>query len=182
VPILIDGMAGCTTTKWRNPPPSNGGMCDFAIPVLVQQSTRLRQLDQLSDPPVTIRLLIADDHEIVRDGLRLMFEGSDVEIVVESVDGQQAFDALGRHVVDVAIVDISMPRADGYRFLELVRAAGIGTPVIMHSVHDGSEYIRRCRDLGAKGFVLKGQDRGVLLSAVRAAHAGHEFWAGPDSH
>jgi len=129
---------------------------------------------------LTIRLLIADDHDLVRDGLRLTFEGTDVQIVAEAADGQQAFEQLNQHAVDVALVDISMPRADGFRFLELVREAGVMVPVLMHSVHDG--YVRRCRDLGAKGFVLKGQEKDVLLAAVQAVHAGNEFWSCPDSH
>lgn len=131
---------------------------------------------------MAIQLLIADDHELVRDGLRMTLEGTDVQIVAEAADGREAFEALQQHDIDVSLVDISMPYADGFEFLELVRRAGIVVPVVMHSVHDGSEYLRRCQHLGAKGFVLKGQDRDVLLSAVRAVHAGNEFWSGPDSH
>lgn len=131
---------------------------------------------------LTIRLLVADDHEIVRDGLRMTFENTDVQIVAEAVDGQQAFEQLQQHQIDVALIDISMPRADGFQFLELVRQAGSLVPVVMHSVHDGSEYLRRCQNLGAKGFVLKGQEKNVLLTAVRTAHIGGEFWSGPTVH
>lgn len=131
---------------------------------------------------VTIRLLIADDHEVVRDGLRMTLDGAEVQIVAEAADGQQAFDELQRHGADVALIDISMPRADGFKFLELVQQAGVIVAVLMHSVHDGSEYFRRCRSLGAKGFILKGQERDVLLSAIRTVHAGDEFWNGPDFH
>ena len=132
--------------------------------------------------PVLIRLLIADDHEVVRDGLRMTLEGTGVQIVAEAIDGQQAFDKLLQHEVDVALIDISMPRADGFKFLEIIRQAGSLVPVVMHSVHDGGEYLRRCQHLGAKGFVLKGQDQSVLLAAIRAAHTGDEYWSGPTSH
>jgi DNA-binding NarL/FixJ family response regulator len=134
------------------------------------------------DAFVTIRLLIADDHQLVRDGLRMTLDGAEVQIVAEAADGQQAFDELQRHGADVALIDISMPRADGFRFLELVQEAGSIVSILMHSVHDGSEYFRRCRSLGAKGFLLKGQDRDVLLNAIRTVHAGEEFWHGPSSH
>ncbi len=129
-----------------------------------------------------IRLLIADDHEIVREGLRVTFENTNVRIVVEAHDGQQAFELLQQHEIDVALIDISMPRVDGFRFLELVRESDVVVSVLMHSVHDGNEYLRRCQNLGAKGFILKGQEKKVLLSAVRAVHAGDEFWSGPNVH
>jgi len=129
---------------------------------------------------VTIRLLIADDHQLVREGLRMTFEGTDVQIIAEAADGQQAFETLKKGDVDVALVDISMPRADGFRFLELTRQAGLTVPVVMHSVHDG--YLRRSRDLGAQGFVLKGQEKSVLVSAVLAASSGEEYWSCPSSH
>lgn len=131
---------------------------------------------------MTIRLLIADDHEVVRDGLRMTLDGADVQIVAEAADGREAFDELQRHRPDVALIDISMPRADGFHFLELVQQAGVIAAVLMHSVHDGGEYIRKCRSLGAKGFLLKGQDRDVLLDAIRTVHVGEEFWNGPDYH
>ncbi len=129
---------------------------------------------------MTIRLLIADDHELVRDGLRMTFEGSEVEIMAEAINGLQAVDKLQQHEIDVALVDISMPDVDGFRFLELTREAGITVPVVMHSAHEG--YLRRCRTSGANGFVLKGQEKDVLVAAMRAVHAGNEFWSCPDSH
>lgn len=130
----------------------------------------------------TIRLLIADDYQVVRDGLRMTLEGTEVHIVAEAADGQQAFRELQKHGADVALVDISMPQADGFRFLELVQEAGAIVSVLMHSVHDGGEYLRRCRNLGARGLILKGQEREVLLTAIRTVHAGKEYWHGPSSH
>lgn len=124
-----------------------------------------------------IRLLIADDHQLVRDGLRISFEGTEVEIVAEAVNGHDAFEALAQILVDVVLMDINMPVADGFRFLELIRAAGNPVPVLMHSVN--SEYIRRCRDLGANGFIVKGDDKNTLLAAVHAVYAGHQYWGNP---
>jgi DNA-binding NarL/FixJ family response regulator len=74
----------------------------------------------------------------------------------------------------VALIDISMPRADGFRFLELVREAQISVPIIMHSAHEG--FLKRCQDLGTQGFVLKGQENDILLAAVRSVRAGQDFW------
>lgn len=123
---------------------------------------------------VNIRLLIADDHELIRDGLRLTFDGTDVDVVAEAANGQEAFDQLDQHDIDVALVDISMPEADGFRFLQLVETSGKRLPVVMHSIHD--RYIPRSRELGASGYVVKGQEKDVLLNAVRTVHSGGEFW------
>jgi DNA-binding NarL/FixJ family response regulator len=126
---------------------------------------------------MTIRLLIVDDHDLVREGLRMAFAGTDVVVVAEAADGQAAFEELSRQPIDVALVDIRMPRADGFRFLQLVREAGLTLPVVlMHSVNDGDEYVRRCRELGAKGLLQKGQDNRVLVEMVQRIHAGGEAW------
>lgn len=122
-----------------------------------------------------IHLLIADDHEVIRDGLRLTFDATEISIVAEATNGRDAFEQLGRYGIDVALVDISMPGGDGFLFLELVRQAGLTVPVVMHSMNDGHVY--RSRALGAAGFVVKGQDH-KLLPAVRAVYAGGEFWDG----
>lgn len=90
-----------------------------------------------------VQLLIADDHDLVREGLRMTFAGSGIEIVAEASIGEDAFAKLPHQAVDVALVDLRMPGGDGYRFLELVRAAGLSIPVVMQSIEDGVETIRR---------------------------------------
>lgn len=125
---------------------------------------------------MNIHLLIADDHELIRDGLRLTFEGTEICIVAEATNGRDAFELLGRHRVDVALVDISMPGGDGFLFLKLVRQSNLTVPVVMHSMNEG--HIRRSRALGAAGFVLKGREN-QLLPAIRTVHAGGEFWDDP---
>ena len=125
---------------------------------------------------MNIRLLIADDHDLIREALQLTFEGTEVQVVAEATDGQEAFDRLQEHEVDVALVDVRMPRADGYVFLSLVRQAGMAVAVLMHSVHDGAAMNRRCRELGVRGLVAKGHDGDALLKAVRRIHAGEEVW------
>lgn len=123
-----------------------------------------------------IRLLVADDHELIRYGLRLVFEGTEVQIVAEACDGVEAFELLSQHQVDVALVDIQMPRADGFAFLQLVQETGIVVRALMHTVEVGTNSVRRCRELGARGIVAKGHDGDVLLNAVRRVHAGEEVW------
>lgn len=128
---------------------------------------------------MTIRLLIVDDHDLVREGLRLTFAGTDVEVVAEATDGFDAFERLQHQSVDVALVDIRMPRADGFQFLHLLRDAGMSLPVVlMHSVDDGVKSIRRCLEMGARGLIRKGHDKDELLDAVRKVYAGQQCWSG----
>ncbi|MBX3448456.1 MAG: response regulator transcription factor [Planctomycetaceae bacterium] len=124
-----------------------------------------------------IRLLIVDDHVLVREGLRLSFAGTDVQVVAEAVNGEAAFAELMRHAIDVALVDVRMPGSDGFRLLELVRQAGLKLPVaLMHTVNDGSENVRRSRSLGAVGLLPKGLGRDELIGAIRQVHAGESLW------
>jgi DNA-binding NarL/FixJ family response regulator len=125
-----------------------------------------------------LRLLIADDHDLIREGLRMTFAGSGIVIVAEATNGEEAFDKLQQHAVDVALVDVRMPESDGYRVLEMIRQAGHSIPVVMHTIQDGAETVRRCRELGAKGLITKGEEPSVLRDAVRAVFAGRQFWEG----
>lgn len=125
-----------------------------------------------------IRLLIVDDQSVIREGLRLTFEGTEISVVAEASDGREAFELLSRHSVDVALVDVRMPRADGFDFLRSVSQAGMALPVVlMHTVDEGTKTAVRCQELGARGLVLKGQDREDLLRAIRSVHAGGNLWS-----
>lgn len=125
-----------------------------------------------------IRLMIVDDHELVREGLRLACEGTEIVVVAEAADGVEAFGLLANEQVDVALVDIQMPTADGFQFLEMLRAAGLQVPVVlMHSVRDGMQVARRCQSLGAKGLLHKSADQELLIDAIRKVHAGEALWS-----
>lgn len=131
---------------------------------------------------MTIRLMIVDDHDLVREGLRLVFAGTDVDVVAEAADGQAAFEMIQRQTIDVALVDLRMPRADGFQFLEMLRAAGLKLPVVlMHSVQDGAQAVRRCQELGAKGLLHKSDELDLLIESIRKVHAGQELWGGQSS-
>jgi DNA-binding NarL/FixJ family response regulator len=125
-----------------------------------------------------IRLLIVDDHALVREGLRLIFEGTEVDVVAEAADGREAFDRINKQKIDVALVDIRMPRVDGFRLLQMLQDADLKLPVVlMHSLDDGTKSVRRCRELGAKGLVTKGLDDENLLDAIRKVYAGEQVWS-----
>ena len=124
-------------------------------------------------------VLIVDDHSPFRTAVRQLLERGGFRVVGEAADGQEAFEKIQQQPVDVALVDIRMPRADGFQFLQLLREAGMALPVVlMHSVDDGSKSLSLCREMGARGLVSKGQDKEGLLDAVRHVHAGDEVWSG----
>jgi DNA-binding NarL/FixJ family response regulator len=127
---------------------------------------------------MAIHLLIVDDHAFVREALRMTLSDTEIDIVAEAGDGQEGFEAAQQHRVDVALVDVQMPRADGFQFLRLVRDAGLKLRVVMHSSWNRSEFVSASRDLGACGFVVKGDDTDALINAIRAAALGGEWGDG----
>ena len=124
---------------------------------------------------MTIRVLIADDQDLVRCGLRLILESEpDLEVVGEASDGDQAVDLARRTRPDVCLVDIRMPRRDGIEVTEALAGPGVADPlrVVVVTTFDLEEYVLGALRAGAVGFVLKDAGPGLLVEAVRAAHAG----------
>jgi len=115
-----------------------------------------------------IRVLIADDEAIVRDGLRAIVElEPDMEVVAEAADGAEAVELAGKHSLDVALVDIRMPNVDG---IEATRRLGtLPTPprVLVLTTFDHNEYVYEAMKSGASGFLLKDVRRGQLTDAIR---------------
>lgn len=118
-----------------------------------------------------MRLLLADDHAIVRDGLRWMLEGEpDIEIVAEVSDGRQLIDVLRARPdeVDVVLLDIRMPGVGGLEALQALGAMGGTAPaVIVLSMHQEPAVVRRAIELGAAAYLLKNSSRDQLLLALR---------------
>jgi len=120
---------------------------------------------------VVIRVLVADDQPMVRDGLRrILSEAPDIDVVGEAADGVEALEQARLLVPDVALVDIRMPRMDG---LTLTRhLAGGPTRVVVVTTFDLDEYVYPALRNGASGFLLKRSGPALLVEAVRAAMAG----------
>ncbi|GAB6165791.1 response regulator transcription factor [Thermostilla marina] len=124
-----------------------------------------------------IRLLIADDHEVVRTGLRSMLAGSEIEIVAEVGTGEEAVrHALERDDIDVVLLDIRMPKGDGLNALGRIKLEKQSMPVLMLSTFDNPTYIARSVALGANGYLLKGCSREELVDAIRRVAAGENVW------
>ena len=126
--------------------------------------------------PLKTRVLLADDHAIVRSGLRSVLESeADIEVVAEAADGSEAVEKAIANDVDLAILDVSMPRLTGLQAtVELLRRRP-GTRVLILSVHDSEQYFFEALKAGASGYVLKTAANRDLVQACRASMRGEPF-------
>jgi DNA-binding NarL/FixJ family response regulator len=123
-----------------------------------------------------IRVLIADDHGIVRSGLRMLIERqADMEVVAEAGDGVGALEATQTHRPDVAVLDVSMPRLTGLQAAREIRAHVPQTRVLLLSMHDDESYFLEGLSSGASGYVLKRAADTDLISALRTVADGRTF-------
>jgi DNA-binding NarL/FixJ family response regulator len=126
--------------------------------------------------PNKIRLLIADDHEVVRSGLKSMLAGTDIKIVGEVASGAAAVKFALENEVDVVLMDIRMPDGDGLTALGRIKLDKPNLPVMILSTFDNPTYIARAVALGASGYLLKGCTRDAMVSGIRQASTGESVW------
>lgn len=120
-----------------------------------------------------IRVLIADDHAVVREGTRRILEQEkDMEVVGEATDGDEAVMMAGRLKPDVAIVDIAMPRMDGIEATRQIKALCPDVTVLILSAYDDDQFVFGLLEAGAAGYLLKSVRSQEVVDAVRAVHAG----------
>jgi len=116
-----------------------------------------------------IRVILADDHPIVRDGLAaIVNRQTDMEVVAEAADGEEAIAAYERHLPDVMVLDLRMPKKDGFAVVQQVLERYPHARLLIVTTYDGDEDIFRCLSQGAKGYLLKDAPRQEILSAIRA--------------
>ncbi|MEK6237209.1 MAG: response regulator transcription factor [Planctomycetales bacterium] len=125
---------------------------------------------------MTIRLLIADDHEVVRSGVVSLTVGTDIEVVAQASNGNEALERAKEVNPDVVLLDIRMPDGDGLKTLDRLRQELPDVRVLMLSTYDNPTYAARAMALGANGYVLKGSTRNELLSAIETVAKGEDAW------
>ena len=125
---------------------------------------------------MSITLLIADDHEVVRTGLKSLFAGSDIEVIAEASTGEAAVRLALELNPDVVLLDIRMPDGDGLNALGRIKLDRPDMPVLILSTYDNPTYVARSVALGASGYILKGTTRENLLQAIHTAAEGQTAW------
>jgi DNA-binding NarL/FixJ family response regulator len=123
-----------------------------------------------------IRILLADDHQLVRRGVRLILEAEpDLEVVAEASDGAEAIARLREHEVDLVILDVSMPRMTGLQAAREIARRPSPPRMLMLSMHDNEQYFFSALQAGASGYVLKSVADEDLVEACRTAMRGQAF-------
>ncbi len=121
----------------------------------------------------TIRILLVDDHHIVRQGLAALLKTvPGFSIVAEASDGEQAVDQFRKHHPDVTLMDLRLPKLNGVEAITRIRQEFPPARIIVLTTFDGDEDIYRAMQAGAKGYLLKGMDLNELTDAVKIVHAG----------
>ncbi len=123
-----------------------------------------------------LRVIVADDHEAVREGLRWMLRADDaVEVVGEAADGQTLLGLLDSVACDAVLLDLSMPGMSGLDVLAVLNAGGRSVPVVVLTMHDDARHVDRALALGASGYVLKSASRDEIIRALVAATSGGAY-------
>ncbi|MFH2058850.1 MAG: response regulator transcription factor [Pseudomonadota bacterium] len=123
-----------------------------------------------------IKVLLADDHSIVREGLRRVLEDSnEIEVIAEAADGETALDEALKKKPDVAVIDISMPGMDGLEVVTRLKDLGSDVPVLILTMHDEEQYVIRAIEAGAMGYVTKQSAPEQLVAAVKKIRSGGRY-------
>ncbi|NKB51876.1 MAG: response regulator [Rhizobiaceae bacterium] len=124
-------------------------------------------------PERPVRLLIVDDHELVRDGIRARLESEkELEIIGEAENGRQAVALVEQLQPDLVMLDINMPEMNGLDAVEEIRSRDLPCNILMLSLYDNSEYVRRAMDLGTNGYLLKDVSQSEMAKAIKIAAGG----------
>lgn len=124
-----------------------------------------------------IRILIADDHQMLLDGLRsLLSSEENIHIIGEATTGDQVLDILGYDAVDVAIIDISMPGMDSHQTVLEIKQKHPQTRIIILSLHKEEEIIRKFMDAGISGYVIKDRGSEELVKAIHSVANNEDYW------
>ncbi len=123
-----------------------------------------------------IKIVMADDHPIVRQGLRQMIEiDRSLAIVAEAGDGETALEQIEKHLPDVAVLDIDMPKMDGFEVARELQRKKIAVEIVFLTMHSEEEIFQAAMDLGVKGYVLKDSAMTDIVGSIKTVAAGRPF-------
>jgi DNA-binding NarL/FixJ family response regulator len=116
---------------------------------------------------MSVKIMIADDHSMVREGLKNLLElGGEIEVIAEAVNGRDCLDKLETYKPDVLLLDINMPKMNGLEVLKELKAKKSKVKVLVLTVHNETEYLMKAVDIGIDGYVLKDSDSTELKKAI----------------
>jgi two-component system response regulator NreC len=126
-----------------------------------------------------IKLIIADDHQLFRNGLEeLLRKYDDIKIVKSVADGFEFMEVVKRHLdADIVLLDITMPNMDGFQVLKELKAINSTIKPIVISMHNDGNYIAKCAKMGAYGYLLKNTDESELILAIRTVNKGNKYFS-----
>lgn len=123
-----------------------------------------------------IRTFIADDHTVIRDGMRALLENTpDIQMVGEASDGRQAVQQVRRLSPDVVVMDLAMPGMNGVDATARICSADSSVNVLILSMHSSTEHVYRALEAGARGYLLKESAGDDVIEAIRTVHRGHRY-------
>lgn len=132
------------------------------------------------DKEVTTRVVLADDHDVIRQGLkRLLNRAPEIEVVGEASDGLEAIQSVQELQPDVLLLDIEMPFMDGVEVARRLREMDVPVRILVLSAYDDREYIRALLDIGVSGYLVKGEAPGKIIEAVRGLAQDQKGWVSP---
>lgn len=124
-----------------------------------------------------IRVLLVDDHQVVRRGIRdFLEEDGGISVIGEAENAAQAVQMATEHRPDVVVLDIKLPDRSGIEVARQLRAAGLGTGLLILTAYDDDPYVQAALDAGVNGYVMKSADAGELIQAMRAVHEGQSVF------
>ena len=131
---------------------------------------------------MNVRLLIADDHAVIRVGLANLLAKTDIEIIAQAANGEECLKLAEKYKPDVVLLDVRMPDGNGLEILKKLRQKVPASKVVMLSTYDNPTYVARAVALGASDYVLKGSTRKVIVDVILAAAAGESPSSGGELH
>ncbi len=130
-----------------------------------------------------INIVLADDHVLVRKGLRAMFESdSEINVVGEASNGLEALEAAKKYKPDILVLDIRMPEMTGLEAAAKLKDYAPATKAVILSMHDSEEYVMQALDAGAYGYVLKDTDKSEFVKALKQIYGGNKYFSGAVSN
>ncbi|WP_430411904.1 response regulator transcription factor [Kordia sp.] len=126
-----------------------------------------------------LNIIIADDHQIVIDGLKsLLIQQSHIKVVGEAANGKEALDLIENNNIDIAVLDISMPEMNGVEATKIIKKQYPDVKILILTMHDGSEFVHELVEIGANGYILKNRGKEEFVEALETISNGEEYIKG----